>query len=188
MLNRLLALGVLATVSTGCSFAAVHGPPVPAPGAPPPAEPNCTTSHAAPALDLLLGGIMAIVTETVFTQRLNGDHTHGYGEKAFSASATVALFSSGITGAKRVEDCRKSLEPAAAMAELSPALSFEGLSALSAPSSRCRTDGLAQAGARGFPCAPSPGRAGRCTADAPAPAREAPASCGPPRRGQSPCP
>jgi hypothetical protein len=96
-----------ASLVPGCSLFLVEGPP---PGGSPHAEVACTTSRAAPVLDLAAGGILLV--ETLASAGAGSTNTGRPGVAAALVGTGALLTISGVVGLRRTGECQAAKEAA----------------------------------------------------------------------------
>ncbi len=102
MNRRLVAIGALATLTSGCSLVMVKGPPGYIPANDPVPAGACTSGMTIPLIDAV-GAVAGVATALTNSE---GDAVR------FGAVAGGALGFSSYTGFRRVGACRKRISPA----------------------------------------------------------------------------
>ncbi len=102
MYRRLIAVGALATLTSGCSLVMVKGPPGYIPANDPVPSGACTSARTIPLIDAV-GSVAGVATALTSS---DGDAVR------FGAVAGGALGFSSYTGFRRVGACRARMSPA----------------------------------------------------------------------------
>ncbi len=102
MYRRLIAIGALATLTSGCSLVLVDGPPRYIAANDPVPSGACTASNTIPLVDAV-GAVAGVATALTSS---DGDAVR------FGAVAGGALGFSSYTGFRRVRECRRRTSPA----------------------------------------------------------------------------
>ena len=117
MYRRLIAIGALATLTSGCSLVLVDGPPRYIAANDPVPSGACTSAHTIPLIDAV-GAVAGVATALTSS---DGDAVR------FGAVAGGALGFSSYTGFRRVRECRRRSNPAPQMPALAlPARTVPG--------------------------------------------------------------